>query len=137
MAKKILVCDDDPELRRVLALLLDGCGEILQAADGEQALALIQSERPSLILLDVDMPGLSGLQTLRRYRESHPELTTVMLTGRRQLGLVRRALALGARSFITKPFDPEQVKAEVERILEPSGKKGGSDSSGRPWRVVS
>lgn len=136
MARTILVCDDDPELRKLLALLLGGYGEILQAADGEEALRLIESRRPDLVLLDMTMPGLSGLQTLRRSRESHPEVAAVMLTGRQQLGLARRALALGARSYITKPFDPEQVKAEVDRILAPSGKKAGTDPSGRPWRVV-
>jgi AmiR/NasT family two-component response regulator len=55
-----------------------------------------------------------------------------MLTGRHQIGLARRVLALGARSYITKPFDPEQVKTEVDRVFNPSN----AEPSGRPWRVV-
>lgn len=133
MAKLILVCDDDADLRRALALLLTEFAEVALAADGEQALALIAARRPDLVFLDMNMPGLSGLETLRRLHEILPNLPVVLLTGRRQIGLARRALAAGARSFITKPFELEDIKAEVQRAF---GVRG-AEPDGRPWRVVS
>ncbi|MDE2038422.1 MAG: response regulator [Elusimicrobia bacterium] len=134
MPKKILVCDDDPQLRETLRLLLSPSYDVLEARDGAEALRLIEDERPDLLLLDVSMPVMSGLETLKACQDWHPALATIMLSARRQIGVARRALALGARAYVTKPFDPESVRAEIDRVLVPFRAKPPGDQP--PWRLV-
>ena len=81
MRKIILVCDDDSGVRRVLACLLSPHYAVIEASDGREALQLIAERCPDLVLLDLTMPGLGGLQALNIYHETHPSLPTVVLTG--------------------------------------------------------
>jgi two-component system, chemotaxis family, chemotaxis protein CheY len=136
MMKTVLVCDDDADLRRILVRLLSPCARVLEAADGEAALELIAAEAPDVVLLDVTMPGRSGLETLQAYRDRRPCPATIMLTGTGEISIAREALRLGAVEFVTKPFDPQDLREEVRRRL---GEPGGGDSTGsdgRPWRVA-
>lgn len=131
MAAKILLCDDDPGIRQTLSLLLQKFYAVAAASDGPEALRLAQAAEPALVLLDVSMPGWDGLETLKRLRAAHPALPVIMLSAQSQLATVRRALALGARSYVTKPFDAETVLCEVALALgphEPAGERP-------PWRV--
>lgn len=135
MAKKILVCDDDAGVRRLLSLLLRDEYRVLEACDGEEALRVIEAQGPDLVLLDISMPRMNGLSTLKAYRRSHPALITIVLTGRREIGIARRALALGAVEYITKPFEAELIKTEVRRALEAPTAQETRESE-RPWRVA-
>ena len=130
---KILVVDDDADVRRVLASILEPVAEVVTAADGEDALRLLGAERPDLVLLDLTLPGVDGLEVLRRARAARPDLLVVMLTGERDLALARAALDAGARAYFTKPFDPDQVRAEAARL---TGRDQGPGADGRPWRVA-
>ena len=136
MAKKILICDDDPDVRKHLGLLLRGAYEVVEARDGEEALRVIEAEAPDLVLLDIGMPKIDGLTSLKAYRKSHPNLTTIVLTGKREIGIARRALRLGAVEYVTKPFEAELIKAEIRRALE-SPKDRAKRDSAPPWRVAS
>lgn len=128
---KVLVVDDDADVRLVLAGILRPVAEVVEAKDGEEALSLLAREKPGLMLLDLTMPGVGGLEVLERARSVAPGLLVVMLTGERDLATARAALDAGARAFITKPFDPEIVLAEVRRLIEDRPSPGGA-----PWRVA-
>ncbi len=133
--KRILICDDDDDLRQTLGIILKKDYDIVEAADGSEALKIIESERLHLVLLDISMPELSGLQTLKAYHEEHPGLLTIILTSKPQIGIAKRALNRGAVAYITKPFDIAYLQDEIARVLSqpPEAEK----AQGRPWHIVS
>jgi DNA-binding NtrC family response regulator len=136
MSNKILVVDDDAAARRMLFLLLETTAEILQAASGEEALRLVAEERPRLMLLDMTMPGMSGLDVLKAVRASAPATTVIMLTGAVDVELAQRSLELGAAEYVTKPFDLPRLKEKVKRIMA-IVKGDDRNSHGLPWRIGS
>lgn len=132
MPTRILIVDDDPDIRRILRKVLRPVGRVLEAADGEEALRLLAREKPELMLLDVTMPGVDGLTVLARARAAVPSLIVLMLTGETDLHVARAALERGARAYITKPFDPTTLREEVLRLTS-----GAPDAAydPPPWRV--
>ncbi|MCR4294773.1 MAG: response regulator [Elusimicrobia bacterium] len=135
MAPKILVVDDDADTRRILRYILEPLTAVIEAEGGADALRKIKSERPQLVLLDLVMPEVGGLEVLDSGMRDDPALKIVMLTGQADIGVARNALERGARAFITKPIDPERLREVVEDLLSSEG--GGGDAEGRkPWRVV-
>lgn len=141
MAEKILIVDDDPDMLTVLRWALSPVGDVLEACEGREALRQIKDERPRLILLDVAMPGMGGIEVLKAARLIDPNAIIVMLTGLCDIAIAKESLDCGARAYITKPFDDAYLRGEVERLLESSRKKpaaGANEAeaeSGRPWRV--
>lgn len=135
MPDKILVVDDDPDMVAVLRWALSPIGTVLEALDGRTALRLIKRERPQLILLDVTMPGMDGIEVLKQARSLGCKAVIVMLTGLSDIDVAKEALDNGARAYITKPFDERGLCAEVERLLEKGDQR--ANASGRPWRVRS
>jgi CheY-like chemotaxis protein len=134
MATKILVVDDDADLRKVLRGLLAPLGTVVEAGDGPAALRLLSSERPAVMLLDVAMPEMDGLTVLMDALSIAPNLAVVMLTGELDLHIAKRALDAGARAFVTKPFDPATLCADVRRLAGLPGDLA-DEPDGRPWRV--
>jgi CheY-like chemotaxis protein len=119
--KLILVADDEAPVRLICSFNLQAAGhEVVQAADGEEALAAVRKRRPDLVLLDVMMPNRDGwtvaaeLQADRRTRD----LPIVFLTARVDDDDRQRAHQLGAVGYITKPFDPVVLATRLEQILE-------------------
>ncbi|MDQ3067177.1 MAG: response regulator [Actinomycetota bacterium] len=113
----ILVCDDDPSLRELVRAVLGTRYRFVEAADGAEALALAREERPDLIVLDVMLPGLSGievLEALRRDEELHS--TKVVVITAWSHAEIDAELA-GADGFISKPFDPDELSSAVEGLL--------------------
>jgi DNA-binding response OmpR family regulator len=103
---RVLVVDDEPDAVELLQEFLAAKGyDVLTAADGEAALQIVRAARPHLILLDVRMPGMNGLEALRRIREIDQEAGVVMVTGVSEEETGREALALGAFDYIVKPLD--------------------------------
>ena len=134
MARKILIVDDDADLRKVLCGLLTPLGKILDASNGAKALTLIRDEKPFLMLLDVTMPEMDGLTVLTNALSIDPKLVVVMLTGELDLKVAKTALDAGARAYVTKPFDPASLCAEVRRLAG-IGDDSEEEPSGRPWHV--
>ena len=134
MPLKILIVDDDADLRQSIRCALESVCEVLEASNGADGLELIRSQKPRALLLDISMPEMSGLAVLRAARKIHPSLAVIMLTGELDLEIAREALELGARSYVTKPFEVETLRAEVKRLLEPMQKKGEGED--RPWRIA-
>jgi two-component system, OmpR family, response regulator len=127
MSHRILIVDDDPHIREVLSFALAKAGmETAEAGDGEAALATIESRRPDLVVLDINMPRMDGLEVCRRLRASG-DLPILFLSSRddeidRVVGL-----ELGADDYVVKPFSPREVVARVAAIL-----KRGSRRSADP-----
>src|SRR5947199_282446 len=120
MRERILIVDDEPAIRGLLAAHLAALGHgCLPARDGAEALALAAAEpRPALVLSDIEMPGMSGLELRQRLKALDPELQVVMISGLHDLEVVRRCLREGAYDYIVKPFAAEDLLNTVERALE-------------------
>ncbi|MBZ5594719.1 MAG: sigma-54 dependent transcriptional regulator [Acidobacteriia bacterium] len=117
--KRILVVDDDESLRRVMQMQLEEAGyEVLAAAQGQDALALIEDTTPALVITDLKMPGISGLDLLRKLREAYPETTVIMITAFGTVSTAVEAMKAGAYDYITKPVDYEQLMLVVNRAME-------------------
>ncbi len=112
---RVLVIDDDAELRHTVALVLGDAYEIVEAANGLDGLEAAKS-KPDLVILDVAMPVLGGLETLNALRAAHPSLPVVMLTSADDIERAQAALRAGALEYITKPFDVADLRSEVERL---------------------
>lgn len=113
----IMVVDDDQEMLRLLnrTLELEGFDTIV-VADGDSALTLLEETDPDLVILDIMMPGLGGLETLDLIRE-HSNVPVIMLTARHEVESLQRALFLGADDYISKPFSTRSLIARVQAKL--------------------
>ena len=118
-AMKVLVVDDEEGLRKSLSMILEDAGyTVLTAPDGEQGLSLAEAEAPDLILCDVRMPGIDGLEFLRRYREGDGSGLVLVMTAYGSLELAVEAMTEGAYDYIPKPFDGEQVLLTLRKAEE-------------------
>ena len=118
--QRILVVDDDLMMRELLATRLGIAGyETYLARDGREAINAIREQRPAAMVLDINMPVLNGFGVLEHMAASGAidSVAVMVLTARNQAADVRRALNLGARDFLMKPFDDTQLLARVARLL--------------------
>jgi two-component system KDP operon response regulator KdpE len=128
-AGRILVVDDDPQIRRVLKVSLSGQGfEVDDAKNGEAALEKVRDARFDLVLLDINMPGMSGLDVCRAIR-SASEIAIIMLTVRDDEAVTVEALDAGADDYVTKPFKPSELSARIRAALRRT--PGGQGPAGR------
>lgn len=118
--RKILVVDDEAGIRDSLRLLLKSNFEVYTAQDGEEALTLLEECMPDLVLLDVLMPKLDGLETLKHLRERRPNVPVVMLTATNTVKTAVQAMKWGARDFLNKPFNVEELTSLIISILSES-----------------
>jgi two-component system, OmpR family, KDP operon response regulator KdpE len=117
----ILVVDDEPSVVRLVRATLQASGyAVATASRGEEALSLLEDERPDLIVLDVMMPGMDGLETLRRIRATS-QVPVIMLTARAGDADKLRGLQGGADDYISKPFNPDELAARVAAVLRRAG----------------
>lgn len=120
--KKLLIVDDEDGVRALVRMTLDnGLYEIIEASEGLEALDLAREYHPDLVLLDVMLPDVSGMDVCRKIKDD-PELsstTVVMLTARAQTSDVGDAEEAGADGYFTKPFSPIALTRKVESILGP------------------
>ena len=129
-AGKILVVDDDPQIRRVMKATLVGHNyEVIEARTGEEALDSIPREMPSLVLLDMNMPGMGGLETCRAIRGGS-DMPVIILSVRNSEKDKVAALDAGADDYVTKPFSIEELLARIRAALRrvPSAAEGGTRS---------
>ncbi|MDK9719273.1 MAG: sigma-54 dependent transcriptional regulator, partial [Trichlorobacter sp.] len=118
MSKLILVVDDEETIRISLGGILEDEGyQVLNAENGADALDLIREEVPDLVLLDIWMPGMDGIQTLDRIRNLFPDLTVVMMSGHGTIETAVKATRMGAFDFIEKPFSLDKVLITIANAL--------------------
>jgi DNA-binding response OmpR family regulator len=133
--KHILMVDDDALMRRSLAFNLQQSGyRVSSAASAEDALALAQRERPDLVLLDIGLPGMDGLDALRRFKEKFDVPVIFVTARRRELDEVL-GLELGADDYVTKPFDLDVLLAHIKAVLRRSERSTPSPASSGPLFV--
>lgn len=114
----VLVVDDDPRLREYMRVNLEIEGySVREAENGELALAAIEDQAPDLVLLDVVMPGVDGWQLLRQLEERHGSIPVIMFSGQVDERSAAEAAEHGARGFVGKPFDPQELLARAKQLV--------------------
>ncbi|MET0516206.1 MAG: response regulator, partial [Nitrospiraceae bacterium] len=112
MTMRLLVVDDDPDIVMSLSdRLLQMRHAVSSASDGQAALIALERDPVDLVFLDVDMPGLNGVETLRRIKKRWPELPVIIMTGHGTIQLAVTAMQDGATDFVTKPLQYSQLDA--------------------------
>jgi DNA-binding response OmpR family regulator len=118
--RKVLIADDEPNIVTALEFLLKRAGyDVRTATNGEEALALVESYLPDLVLIDIMMPGKSGYEVCQRMRE-RPEwrhIKIVMVTAKGREAEISKGLSLGADLYVTKPFSTQELIAAIDRLL--------------------
>lgn len=140
MSDTILVADDEKEIRELLRLYLENAGfQVVQAADGEQALAAFRAGGIDLCLLDIMMPKVNGYEVLKKIRESDPMIPVIFITAKDQDPEKILGLELGADDYMVKPFNPLEAVARVKsnlRQLHAMEKKDGETAKGEKDEVL-
>ena len=115
---RILLADDDRSLRRVLQFKLEKNGyDVTAVADGKAALEKLRDQEFDLLLSDIKMPGLDGLELLAEARQLHPALKVILMTAHATVAQAVQAVKLGAFDYITKPFDDDQLFVVIDKAL--------------------
>jgi two-component system chemotaxis response regulator CheY len=116
---KILIVDDAAFMRMMIKDNLKKAGytEFVEAGDGEQAVLKYEEEKPGVVLLDITMPVMDGIQVLRTIKQLDPNAKVIMCSAMGQEGMVVEAIKLGALDFIVKPFKPERLVQTVRNVL--------------------
>lgn len=118
--KKVLIVDDEPSIRDSLSLLLKNSFEVFTAPNGQEALSLIENDSPDLILLDVLMPLMDGIETLKLLKERFSKIPVVMLTATNTVRTAVEAMKYGATDYLNKPFDVEELTTLIVNTLDNS-----------------
>lgn len=128
--KKILVVDDEQSIVTLLEFNLKKAGfDVIKAADGPTAVKLAEQERPDLIVLDIMLPGMDGMEVCKKLRMEKINTPILMLTAKDEEFDKILGLELGADDYMTKPFSPREVVARVKAILRRSGQQELADST--------
>jgi len=119
MSAKILIVDDEEiVIRSCRRILSDSIYTVDAAQDGMEALRKIDETEYDIIILDIMMPKMDGLEVLQQVKERHPDMDVIMMTGLSQIQTAVKAMKLGAFDYLSKPFDPDELKHVVDRALE-------------------
>lgn len=119
MDKKILIVDDAAFMRMMIkdSLSKNGYTNLIEAQDGQKAFETYQIERPELVIMDITMPNMDGIQALQAIRSFDNSAKVVMCSAMGQESMVVEALKFGALDFIVKPFKPDRILQTVRRVL--------------------
>ena len=137
----ILVVDDDPDIRQVLKDRLESFGyRVLVALGGKECLEVLDKQGPQMVLLDIEMPGMNGLEVLKEIRRREIDVTVVMITAYGTIERAVQSMKEGAYDFIPKPFEPEHIALTVRKALERESLKREveilSEEVGERYRLV-
>jgi DNA-binding response OmpR family regulator len=136
MAERILVIEDDPSILRGLQLNLGMEGYVVRSAmDGETGLALARTEEPDLVVVDVMLPRLGGLEVVREIRKDDPELPVLILSAKGQELDKVAGLQLGADDYMVKPFGLKELLARIDALLRRRRSRGDADTSHSVRRI--
>lgn len=118
--KRVLVVDDEPPVQKVLRRILERKGyQVFAAGDGLEALAVIDRDQPDLVLLDISMPRMDGIETLRKISQLKAKPVVIMITALGDVELAKLAISLGARDYLLKPFDIEYLEKSIDDLFRP------------------
>ena len=137
--RNVLVCEDDPAMVRIFQFLLrqQGIRNVLTTGNGDQATPLARQHKPSLILLDLMLPGKDGLDVLKELKEDEETrlIPVIVVSGKESHEQVRQAMMAGAIDYVIKPFEPMELGARIRSFLDtltepPSGGPSPAESGG-------
>ncbi len=116
----ILLVDDEPHIRKFVSLILKQLGtpQLFEAGNGEEALAVYKRENPDLVLLDISMPLMDGLETLKKIKEFDPDAVVIMLTSLVNRQSIEEALANGAANYIRKDTPKEEISRALTETID-------------------
>ncbi len=115
----ILLVDDEPGIRNVLAITLTHAGfTVLPATDGDAGLQLFFEKHPDIVITDIKMPGIDGIELLKQIKEASPETEVIMITGHGDMDLAVKSLQYEAADFITKPIDAAEIETAVQKAVD-------------------
>lgn len=118
LEKKLLIVDDQYGIRILLNEVFKKDGyETFQAASGTQALEIIEHDKPDLVLLDMKIPGMDGIEILRRIKKYDSSIQVIMMTAYGELDMINEAMSLGAITHFAKPFDIDEVREVIKKQL--------------------
>lgn len=122
--KKILIVDDDVDIVRIVSTMLEGQGwQVRSAYSGADALRIVGEEHPDLVLLDIMMPGMNGIEVLREARRAAPGVRVIMITAFGDVGSYLESMDLGACEYINKPFETTELIAMIRNATAaPAGR---------------
>jgi len=119
MQKSILIVDDEEGIRKVLSIALSDMGyEVHTAENGAAALRVFEAARPPIVLTDIKMPEMDGIELLRRLKQQHPETEVIMITGHGEMDLAIKSVKYEATDFVTKPINDEVLEIALNRAQE-------------------
>lgn len=118
MKHKILICDDELGIRESLKLILENEYEISGVTNGTDCLEYLKNNSVDLILMDIKMPKVSGLDILKQIKAVNPDIKVIMVTGYKSVETATEALQIGASDYIVKPFSSRDILEKVSKILE-------------------
>lgn len=113
----ILICDDETGIREALKLILENDYQLFFARHGRDALDQVKAHSPDLVIMDVKMPHLNGLDALPKIRQARPQVRILMVTGYESSDVATEAINRGADDYLTKPFAREKLKEKVQALL--------------------
>ncbi len=130
--RQILIVDDDPIIRKTLRILLraNNFDVVGEAGDGIKAMEMIKKHEPPIVLLDITMPGATGLEVLEEIKSSYSEISVVMISGEAKSDTVKSAIASGAVGYIVKPFNTANVVQHLKRALQAGAAKKLKNAAG-------
>jgi len=116
----IIICDDEPFLRDMIASYLSMSGySVVEALDGEECIEQVEEKRPDAILLDLNMPKMNGLETLKRLRDFGHDYPIIVITGDPSQGKIAEAERIGIQGLLVKPFHVAAIREELAKVLPP------------------
>jgi signal transduction histidine kinase len=119
MRQTILLVDDEPDIRDVLSLSLADMGyDVYEAENGDEALRIFKDKQPSMVMTDIKMPGMDGIELLKKIKHENPETEVIMITGHGDMDLAIRSLKCEATDFITKPINVDALELALQRVRE-------------------
>lgn len=124
MKHSILIVDDQPNIRKLVSYNVENMGyDVDSAESGDKALEAIKEKNYSAVLLDIQMPGMDGIQTLKVIKEIQPQVSVIMVTAQKELSLAVKSVKLGAFEYLTKPIDFDRLETELKNAIEVSDLK--------------
>ena len=114
----VLICDDEEGIRESFKLILSDLYDLHIAENGLRAMEILKTLSPAAMLLDIKMPKLNGMETLKQIKKLKPNLPVIIVTGYQSVELAQEALKNGASDYIPKPFDSKQILKAISKILE-------------------
>lgn len=131
-SKTILIVEDEAGPRESLRMILKPFYRIYAAPDGEEALRIVQTQDIDLVTLDLNMPGLAGIDVLREIKKRKPEMEVVIITAMATMPNAQKAIQYGASDFLSKPFHVSEVITVIKKSLERLEARAADSQPGRP-----